>query len=104
MMRGDGDVMSGWKNKLQPAVATDHAGERPGGAAHRKLARRVGPEERYRPSAGVYVKAFAAEGNHHKEDRDAGKDPPQEIILKVWRAKGRQEIRRHSDRTQEERF
>jgi hypothetical protein len=104
MMRGDGDVMSGRKNKLEAAVANvtpasvlaeQHTGS---------WRRRVGPEERYRPSAGVYVKAFAAEGNHHKEDRDAGKDPPQEIILKVWRAKGRQEIRRHSDRTQEERF
>jgi hypothetical protein len=51
------------------------------------------------------VRAFAADGHHHKEDKDAGKDPAQEISLKVWRAKkGRQEIRRHSDRTQEEQF
>jgi hypothetical protein len=52
MMRGDGDVVSGWRTR----------------------------------------RAFAADGHHYKEDKDADKDTPQEVILK------------HSDRTQEERF
>ena len=55
--------------------------------------------ERQRLSVSVYVRAFAADGHHYKEDKDAGKDRPQEVILKVWRVKkGRQEIRRHDGR------
>ena len=56
MMRGDGDVVSGCKNKLKAAVANVTPGS--------ILAEQ---QERHRPSVGVYVRAFAADGHHHKE-------------------------------------